>query len=262
MIAIEDLSFAYKGRMPLFGKLDLFIAKGESWTVIGPSGCGKSTLLYLLAGLKKPSGGCIRIDGMPVSRPRPLTGLVLQDHGLLPWATVRENVRLGLTIREFYGPDGRHSPAGSMENVATADRRVDAWLDRLGIADLSQHYPGQLSRGQRQRTAIARTLVLGPDLLLMDEPFSALDAPIRIDLQQEMKKLHRESPLTSVVVTHDIEEAVFLGEKILVFDRKSTSDNVSVVKNSIRLQARHDVAFQRQCGVLRKKLGDSYGKTA
>src|SRR5690606_39608540 len=108
-------------------------------------------------GLRPPSGGSIRSAGEPVTRPRPETGLILQDHGLLPWATIRENARLGLKIREFYGPDGRHAPRGERLSRAAAEERVQHWLERLGIAGLAAKYPQQVSGGQRQRTAIART---------------------------------------------------------------------------------------------------------
>jgi ABC-type nitrate/sulfonate/bicarbonate transport system ATPase subunit len=216
MIEVEGLSFGYGGNPPLFADFSLGINNGEAWTVIGPSGCGKSTLLLLIAGLTRPLAGEIRINGEKIVRARPATGLVLQDHGLLPWATVRENASLGLAIRKFYGPDGKHSPAGQPLDVAGGEERVSYWLEWLGIAELQDMFPAQLSRGQRQRAAIARTLVLEPDLLLMDEPFSALDAPSRTELQKVMNSFHRESGLTSVIVTHDIEEAVQLGGKILV----------------------------------------------
>ena len=143
----------------------------------------KSTLLMLLAGLLMPQNGVITVNGERIERPRPRTGLILQEYGLLPWATVRENVTLGLRIRRFYGPDGRHVPVDIRVNATDAYVKVDHWLTRLGIDEVAEQYPGQISGGQRQRTAIARTLVLDPDLVLMDEPFSALDAPTRESLQ-------------------------------------------------------------------------------
>jgi len=248
MIEVNNLTFSYSEKSPLFSTFNLIIGQGESWAVIGPSGCGKSTLLYLLAGLKHPSAGSIRIAGKEVTRPRPQTGLVLQDHGLLPWATVRRNVALGITIRKFYGPDGIHAPPDMNMDPKATEAQVDFWLDWLGIGDLQHSYPSQLSRGQRQRTAIARTLVLAPDLLLMDEPFSALDAPIRIELQHVMTHFHRQSDMTSVIVTHDIEEAVFLGRKILIFSRRDPM-NAQVSDNPLAGQpeARHTPDFQDQC---------------
>jgi NitT/TauT family transport system ATP-binding protein len=219
MIRLERLTFGYGSAAPLLAEYCLEIARGEALAVLGPSGCGKTTLLYLLAGLLRPQRGQVRIDGMALERPRPRTGLVLQDHGLLPWATVRVNARLGLDIRRFYGPDSRHAPAGEIIAPAAAEARVTSWLQRLGLEGLEQRYPSQLSRGQRQRTAIARTLVLEPDLLLLDEPFSALDAPTRADLQQCMDDLQRQEGITRVIVTHDIEEAVRLGRRILLLTR-------------------------------------------
>ena len=216
MIEVDQLSFSYGEDNALFSGFDLKIATGEAWTIIGPSGCGKTTFLSLLAGMLRPSTGTIRIGGKLLERARPRTGMVLQDHGLLPWATVRENTELGLKIRSFYGPDGVHSPEDMEQDAKKLTEKVDYWLNWLGIAQLQQKYPAELSRGQRQRTAIARTLVLEPDLLLMDEPFSALDVPIREELQKVMNSFHAESGLTSITVTHDIEEAVVLGEKILV----------------------------------------------
>ena len=135
----------------------------------------------------------------------------MQDHGLLPWSTVRDNVALGLKIRRFYGPDGRHSPHDFTVDPALADQKIDYWLTRLDIADLADKYPAQISRGQRQRTAIARTMTLDPDVLLLDEPFSALDAPTSESLQDLVGSLARESDLTTVMVTHHIAEAVRMG---------------------------------------------------
>jgi ABC-type nitrate/sulfonate/bicarbonate transport system ATPase subunit len=215
-IDVHHLSFAYAGGGAIFEDFSWKVAPGDAWAIIGPSGCGKSTLLYLLAGLMHPAWGTITIDGAPLTRPRPKTGLVLQDHGLLPWATVAQNARLGLTVWQFYGTGDRHAPPDAPMENAAIDALVSHWLQRLGIAALRGQYPGQLSRGQRQRTALARTLVLQPDLLLLDEPFSALDAPTREDLRQLMDALLAETGLTRVVVTHDIDEALLMGRRILV----------------------------------------------
>jgi len=214
MISLQGLTFAYPGLPLIFDGFGWEVKPGETWTVLGPSGCGKTTLLYLLAGLCVPLGGRVRVGGQPLARPRPQTGLILQDYGLLPWATVRANAALGLSVRNFYGPDGTHAPR---EYRPTAD--VDRWLARLGLADVAGKYPARISGGQRQRTAIARTLALQPDLLLMDEPFSSLDAVTREDLQSLTVALCAEQGLTLVMVTHAIDEAATLGQKILVLNR-------------------------------------------
>jgi ABC-type nitrate/sulfonate/bicarbonate transport system ATPase subunit len=257
MIRLRNLTFAHPGREPVFKGIRLSIEKGSSWAVIGPSGCGKSTLLYLMAGLLKPTEGEVLIGDEPIVRPRPKTGLVLQDHGLMPWATVRENARLGLRIRAFYGPDGRHAPKENPMDSARGEARVDYWLKRLGIEGLADKYPLHLSRGQRQRTAIARSLVLEPDLLLLDEPFSALDAPTREELRGVMAELGREEGLTRIIVTHDIEEAVIMGEKILVFPKLSPAFAPQVIENAAPGPpdpARYD-RFTAKCGELKGLLG-------
>jgi len=213
MIQLDSLTYCYPGAPPVFQDFCWQAGTGEAWAVLGPSGCGKTTLLYLLAGLRFPASGGVRIAGHPLARPRPHTGLILQDYGLLPWATVRQNAELGLRVRSFYGPDGKHAPEKFQPQ---AD--LQAWLERLGLTPFQDKYPAQLSGGQRQRTAIARTLALKPDLLLMDEPFSSLDAPTRAGLQNLTLELWAEQKLTLVVVTHAIEEAVVLGQRILLLE--------------------------------------------
>lgn len=214
MIRLNSVYFAYGNNPPVFQDFTWQVQRGEAWAVLGPSGCGKSTLLYLLAGLRFPTSGKLTIDGQPLTRPRPQTGLILQEYGLLPWATVRQNASLGLRVRTFYGPDGTHAP---LDITPSAD--VDPWLERLRLSGVGDKYPGQISGGQRQRTAIARTLALRPDLLLMDEPFGSLDAPTRESLQDLTLELWAEQQLTLVIVTHAIEEAAILGQKILILDQ-------------------------------------------
>ncbi len=226
MIELEGLTFQYPGGAPVFTDFDWQVLQGEAWAILGPSGCGKSSLLYLLAGLRRPGVGQVRIAGQPLQRPRPRTGLILQDFGLLPWATVLDNASLGLKLRRFYGPDGRHAPVD--ERVAQTRPRLQPWLERLGLAELVESYPAQLSGGQRQRTAIARTLALEPDLLLMDEPFAALDAPARESLQDLVLDLGQERGLTLILVTHSIEEAAVLGRKILVLGDPPNREPVTV----------------------------------
>jgi len=217
MIDLQRVSFGYRYEKRIFEEFSWQVGRGEAWAILGSSGCGKSTLLYLLAGLLHPEEGILRVGGEILERPRPRTGLILQDYGLLPWATVRENIALGLRVRQFYGPDGRHAPRD--EIVPQVDKRVNEWLDQLGLTEAAESFPGQISGGQRQRTAIARTLALNPDLLLMDEPFASLDAPTRETLQRFVINLNAERGLTTVVVTHAIEEAVQLGRWVLVLGK-------------------------------------------
>lgn len=219
MIRVEGLTFAYPNQPPVFERFNWRAAAGDAWAIIGPSGCGKSTLLYLIAGLRQPLAGQIIVDGQPTPRPRASTGLVLQDYGLLPWATVWENVDLVRRIGRFYRDKDTGSALRPYPRSDIPADQVDAWLERLGIADLRHKYPAQISGGQRQRTAIARSLLQQPALLLLDEPFSSLDAVTREDLQRLTVELSKETGVTTVVVTHTIEEAAFLGQRILVLDR-------------------------------------------
>ncbi|MBN1303111.1 MAG: ATP-binding cassette domain-containing protein [Anaerolineales bacterium] len=250
MIETHSLTFGYPNSPLLFDNFTWQVRQGETWAVIGPSGEGKSTLLALLAGLQKPLSGEIRIEGRPLTRPRPQTGLILQDYGLLPWATVRENAGLGLRVRNFYGPDGAHAPRNY--HIQTD---VTAWLVRLGIQSLADQYPAQISGGQRQRTAIARTLALNPDLLLMDEPFSSLDAVIRDSLQTLTLELCAEQNLTLVLVTHTIEEAAAMGSKILLLGQPPYS-KPNIIANPRHGSAdfRSSPAFHALCQELRKEL--------
>ena len=251
MIEVKDLRFEYTSGQPVFKDFNWSVKKGEAWTILGPSGCGKSTLLYLIAGLRFPESGEILVDDNALSRPRPQSGLIIQDYGLLPWATVRENVRLGLDIRRFYGPDGKHSPLAS--NVSEGD--VTAWLEQLGLTGQADKFPGQISGGQRQRCAIARTLVLQPDLLLMDEPFSSLDAPTREGLQNLVIELWQKHQLTLITVTHLIEEAAILGQKVLLLNNPPNEDarifeNPSFGKQDVR----SDPEYLQLCQTLREQL--------
>ncbi len=253
MVQLTNLTFAYHHAAPVFANFDWQAADGEAWAVLGPSGCGKSTLLYLLAGLRQATGGKIEIGGEILRQPRPRTGLILQDYGLLPWMTAVANINLGLEIRRFYGPDGKHAPDD--DDLADHAGRVAYWMERLRLTPHADKYPAQLSGGQRQRVAIARTLALNPDLLLMDEPFSSLDAPTRESLQKLTLDLRREQRLTTVIVTHSIEEAAVLGKKILLL-KQPPNETAVVIPNP----GAADPDFRQQpeyfalCGRLREMM--------
>jgi ABC-type nitrate/sulfonate/bicarbonate transport system ATPase subunit len=258
MIAVENLMFRYGSRgAPVFQDFNWQVAPGEAWSIIGASGCGKTTLLTLIAGLRRATAGTVRVGGTVIHRPRPETGLILQDYGLLPWATVWDNVALGLRVRRFYGPDGTHAPRSEPPLSRREARRVvESWLRRLNIYDQRNQFPGAISGGQRQRTAIARTLALHPDLLLMDEPFSSLDAPTREDLQNLIVQLREEMNLTSLIVTHTIEEAAILGRRILVLRGPPNSETVIVFNpEACTPSFRSTPTFLEKCNELRLLLG-------
>jgi len=250
MIQFQSLTFAYPHSPPLFVDFHWQIQRGETWAVLGSSGCGKTTLLYLLSGLEHANHGQIVMDNQKLTRPLPRTGLILQDYGLLPWATVHENAELGLKVRNFYGADGVHSPQDYRPEMD-----ITPWLERLGLQKIAGKYPSQISGGQRQRTAIARTLAIRPDLLLMDEPFSSLDAVIRADLQSLTLELCAEGEITLVIVTHNIEEATAMGRKILLLGapphvRARIFDNPGAGQAGYRDSAK----YHGLCRILRREL--------
>lgn len=195
----KNLSASYDGQIAL-GKTNFSLAEGRVAAIIGPSGCGKSTLLKAIAGLI-PYEGEIFLDERPLDPQRQKIGFMPQDYGLLPWQTVRENILLPQRIR-------RHQE--------TTEGKLNYWLERLGLVGLAERYPRELSGGERQRVALARTFLFEPDILLMDEPFSALDAITRENMQEIFLSLWRENSVTTLLVTHYAEEALYLSHKIIL----------------------------------------------
>ncbi len=182
--------------------IDLEIAPGELVCLLGPSGCGKSTLLNAIAGFAPPSSGTLLANGRPVVGPGPDRAMVFQEYALFPWMTVEANVAFGLEIR------GGRRPA--------IRERVDSLLGQLGLAEFRDRFPKDLSGGMRQRVAIARVLAIDPPMLLMDEPFGALDALTRRNLQDELLRIWAQLRKTVVFVTHGIEEAIYLADRVVV----------------------------------------------
>ena len=180
--------------------IDLSVVAGEFMCLLGPSGCGKTTLLNLFAGFEEPTEGSIRLDGRVVHGAGPDRGVVFQEHALFPWLTVNENVTSGKRLQQ--------QPRQERQRVA------ERYLAMVHLEGFGHHYPHQLSGGMRQRVSIARALTNEPEVLLMDEPFAALDAITRETLQRELIRIWRETRKTIVFVTHNIEEAVFLGDRI------------------------------------------------
>jgi NitT/TauT family transport system ATP-binding protein len=182
--------------------VDLHVQSGEFIAIVGASGCGKSTLLRIVAGFEKATSGSVAVGSKAVTGPGADRGVVFQDYGLFPWLTVRENV--------MYGP--RQKRVSRKDARETADRFIEA----VGLTRFASHYPGQLSGGMQQRVAIARVLAIDPSVLLMDEPFGALDALTRSELQTELRRIHLETRTTILFVTHSIEEAVYLADRVVV----------------------------------------------
>ncbi|MBC8078949.1 MAG: ATP-binding cassette domain-containing protein [Gorillibacterium sp.] len=204
-LAITDLSVAYKGGQLALEQLYLTVPEHSIYTILGPSGCGKSTLLRTIAGLIKGYQGEIQFNGKSVHEKETLIGLVPQNYGLLPWRTVEANIRITMQIAH----------PGKAEK-AKQEREIHSWLAAMGIAELAGRYPLSLSGGQQQRVAIARAFALLPTIMLLDEPFSALDALTREKIQQIFVENWLAHPTTSLFVTHDVEEAILLGEKIIL----------------------------------------------
>jgi NitT/TauT family transport system ATP-binding protein len=181
--------------------INLTVAQGEFVCLLGPSGCGKSTLLNAIAGFSLPSSGTIKVDGKLVTAPGPDRGMVFQEYALFPWMTVAENVAFGLDIKGL--------PRAAIRE------KVDALLAKLGLTDFAQRFPKDLSGGMRQRVAIARVLALDSPILLMDEPFGALDALTRRTLQDELLRIWAEFKKTIIFVTHSIEESIYLADRVV-----------------------------------------------
>jgi NitT/TauT family transport system ATP-binding protein len=207
-VALAKVShqFEYHGQpLPVLDEIDLAVGPGEFVALLGPSGCGKSTLLRLIAGLERPFSGRIAMDGREIDGPDPSRILVFQDPTLYPWRTVRQNVALGLEARGL---------------LRTQKGRVDDMLRQVGLDGFDQAFPHQLSGGMAQRAALARALVNEPSVLLMDEPLANLDSLTRIAMQTELLLLWQRKHFTAFLVTHDVEEALYLAERVLVMSER------------------------------------------
>jgi len=209
-IVVEDVSHIYrppKGREVLaLENVALQVREREFIAVLGPSGCGKSTLLYLIGGFLPTERGEIRVDGIPVAGPGPDRGIVFQHFALFPWKTVRGNI--------LYGLEKAGLPRGERE------RRAQAHIEMVGLDGFEDSYPSQLSGGMKQRAALARTLAIDPKILLMDEPFGALDAQTRSLMQSELMRIWQHTRKTVIFVTHDVQEAAFLAERVVVMSAR------------------------------------------
>ncbi len=218
-----------KQSLPVLDDISLSVSEGEFVALVGPSGCGKSTLLSIVDGLLSPTKGGAKFTDVPEGR-TPRTAMVFQDIGLLPWRTVRENISFGLE-------------AGVLLSEKERDELVSAQINLVGLRGFEDAYPHELSGGMRQRVGIARALAVSPDFLLMDEPFSALDAQTRLLLQDELIALLDKTRLTTLYVTHNIREAVLLADRIVVLSgrparvKQTTEMEIPRAERSLRRHA-------------------------
>jgi len=232
MLEIKNLTVAYDG-LTVLNEVNLQVADGDIYTIVGPSGCGKSTLLKAVAGLLPDFSGEVLFNGDVVSAKVHMIGYIPQSYGLLPWKTVEQNIVLALKIKGLPLMKGGKSI-------------VDGVLERVGLRAHKKKFPGALSGGQQQRVAIARAFVLKPDVLLMDEPFSALDALTKEEMQQFFLDIWQGRAGLTLFITHDIEEAVFLGKKVVVMLQ---NQDVQVLESSDA--DRDSLEFVKLCSQIR-----------
>lgn len=242
-ISIDYITHTFKGQSePTLSDIALTIKPGEKVALIGRSGCGKSTLLHMLAGLLMPSDGCVRIHGKQVTRPSAKWNMMFQKPSLYPWMNVHQNASLGLSL------------AGQKDTA-----KVDGLLELVGLSDKAEAAVQSLSGGQQQRVALARSLATTPELLLLDEPFSALDAFTRATLQDEVTRISSQQGLTMVIVTHDIDEAAAMADRVLIM-----SANPGRIVGEVRIELpfprdRTSEAFSRERESLMKTFDSLVG---
>src|SRR5450432_3105523 len=205
VLSIEHLGREFEstdGPLVALADVNFEVRQREFISVIGPSGCGKSTLIRIVAGLEDPSSGIVAVDGIPVAGPGADRGMVFQNYTLFPWLTVRKNVLFGPKMKGLRNDK--------------ANKAADEWLKLVGLADFAELYPAQLSGGMKQRVAIARALANDPRILLMDEPFGALDAQTRASMQSHLLRIWQAADVTVLFITHELEEAIYLSDRVVV----------------------------------------------
>ena len=240
-LALDNVGFTYPGWPPVVNAVDWDIAEGEFHCLVGRSGCGKTTLLKLAAGLLRPDTGSIRLQGRELLAPGPQLGFVFQSPTLLEWHRVIDNVLLPVSLQ--------HTP------MAHEVARAEQLLALLGLSAHARHYPRQLSGGQQSRVALARALILEPALLLLDEPFAALDAITRGELQDDLLQMCRLRRTTVMFVTHDIAEAVYLGDRVAVMDGGRIVQDIRIdVPKPRAPDVRYGAVFNRHCAQVRAAM--------
>jgi NitT/TauT family transport system ATP-binding protein len=241
--------FTRRGREPVraLESIDLTVRPGEFVSIVGPSGCGKSTFLYIVGGFVGASHGTVRYDGEPVRGPGPERGIVFQEFALFPWKTVLGNVAYGLARR------------GAWRGLARRAERLERarhYLEMVNLRGMDKLYPKELSGGMKQRVAIARTLATDPDVLLMDEPFGALDAQTRAVLQAELLKIWERTRKTVLFVTHSVEEAIYLSDRVYVFSQRPARIKAALEVGLDRPRDRERMLADPSYPVLHRKIWD------
>ena len=233
LVAIDKVTMSF-GDFTAVREVDLQVGNGEFVAIVGPTGCGKSTVLNAVAGLLTPASGGITIDGVPVKGVQKSVGYLFQQDALLPWKTALQNVELGLRFRGMAAKE--------------REERARAWLAKVGLSGFEHRYPHQLSGGQRKRVQMAQALIVEPKVILMDEPFSALDIHTRHLMQNELLRLWQEDRRSVVLITHDLEEAIALGDRVVVLSAGPAS----------RVVRSFDVDLERPRNVAEIKLDQRF----
>jgi NitT/TauT family transport system ATP-binding protein len=247
-VEFRGVTKVYDNGVAALGPLDLGVRKGEFVSLLGPSGCGKSTALRLIAGLNEPTSGAVRVRRPPIEPSgRHAVGFVFQEPTLMPWASVRDNVRLPLRLARV--------PA------VEADARIDSALAQVGLADFADAYPRELSGGMKMRVSLARALVTDPDILLMDEPFAALDEITRFRLNNDLLVLWRGLHKTVIFVTHSVFESVYLSQRVIVMTQRPGRIAAEIVISTTELRGedfRTSAEYGRYCRKVSSALAPSY----
>jgi NitT/TauT family transport system ATP-binding protein len=243
MIEVDSARKVYNEDVVAVGDVSLTIEEGDFVSVLGPSGCGKSTLLFMLGGFIEPTAGTIKVDGEPVTSPDPSRGMVFQESVLFPWMTIEENITWGMKV------------LGVDEDEC--QRKAREHIEMIGLDGFEEAYPNSLSGGMKQRAAMARVLAVNPSVLLMDEPFGALDAQTREMMQHELLDIWSQTGQTCMFVTHSIDEALYLSDKIVVLSsRPSSVESIIDVSEQFGRPRSPDIRESETFAELRHEIWD------
>ena len=243
-LTVENLSKTYhnqQGTVTAVDDVSFSVEEGEFVVIVGPSGCGKTTLLNMIGGLEAATSGTIRVAGREVSGPGADRGMVFQGYSLFPWLTVRKNIEFGLKMKGV--------PSARRAEIA------EEYITLVGLSGFEAALPDQLSGGMKQRAAIARTLANEPEILLMDEPFGALDAQTRVTMQEQLAEISRDTGSTVLFITHDIDEAILLGNRVIVMTRRPGKIR-DIIPVKLKCERKHTALIEPEFLSIKKKIMD------